>query len=172
MPTLPSVAHDIHAEKQQTVEWCWAACACGVARYLKLDPEPTEGGLANLLTGRKDCTTSPVPKECITGSQPEQIAAIYQVLGIDRVGPDYPLSFQTLIFELQAGPVEIGFDWYAGGGHVALVTGYRQWAGLVKFTVSDPWFGDGEMSYSELVAGYGVGRWVLSFRRFSKKGKS
>jgi hypothetical protein len=166
--TIPDeVSLDIHAEKQQTLEWCWAACACGVARFLKIDKQPTESDLANTLTGRTDCSSSPVPKECVTGAQPEQIAAIYQSLGIARIGPDYPLSLQTLLSELIAGrPVEVGYLWYAGGGHVALVRGFQKW--MSKFYVSDPWFGDGQLNYQEIAAGYGVGRWALSFGRFAK----
>jgi hypothetical protein len=166
---LPDLVQlDIKAEKQETVQWCWAAVACGVARFLKVENQPTESDLANILTGRTDCTSRPVPNACISAATPKQVIDVYETIGINRVGPDLPLNINTLLNELVCGhPVEIGYMWYEGGGHVALVTGFRKWTS--KFIISDPWFGDGELSYQELAEGYGIGRWFVSYGRFSKR---
>jgi hypothetical protein len=161
------VSLDCHAEKQQTLEWCWASCAVGVARFLKLDTIPTEAGLANLLTGRNDCDSKPTPSRCIVPASGQQIDEIYDAIGIGRVGPDEPLSIVTLLGELIAKrPVEIAFAWYQGGGHVALIRGFTK--ATSQFYVSDPWFGENAMTYAQIANGYDIGRWVGSYGRFAK----
>jgi hypothetical protein len=136
---------------------------------LKLAKLPTEGELANTLTGRTDCTSTPVPDQCIVPAGAQDIVAIYMSVGIGRVGPDLPLTINTLLSELIAGrPVEVGYLWYAGGGHVALVTGFQKRTST--FYVSDPWFGNGQLSYLQIAAGYGIGRWAYSYGRFTKLG--
>ncbi len=158
---------NVHAEPQQSAEWCWAACCCGIARFLALPIQPTEAGLANLLTGRTDCDLLPTPRECIVSASAAEVVGIYDRLGISRVGPDLPLSINTLLAELIAGrPVEVGFMWYRGGGHVALVTGFTK--ATQRLHVSDPLFGDGQLTYLEIANGYGIGRWALSYGRFAK----
>lgn len=169
VPHLPAeVRIPIRAERQQTAEWCWASCAAAVAQFIGLAKVPTEGELANLVTGRADCTSHPVPKECVVTAPVYTISAVYEKLGIDRAGPDLPLTINTLLSELIAGrPVEVGYLWYAGGGHVALVTGFKRDSEL--FYVSDPYFGDGRLNYFALAAGYGIGRWAVSYGRFKKR---
>lgn len=135
-------------------------------RRLKLAKLPTEGDLANLLTGRSDCGKSPAPKECVVPASPLAIAEIYDRLGIERVGIGEALTLVNLLSELMYGrPVEVGYEWYAGGGHVAIIRGFSKQMGA--FYVSDPWFGENNLTYQEVLGGYGVGRWTLTFGRFA-----
>jgi hypothetical protein len=95
------------------------------------------------------------------------IDEIYQAIGIGRVGPDLPLSIVTLLGELIAGrPVEIAFAWFQGGGHVALVRGFKKETS--QSYVSDPWFGENSMTYLQICNGYDIGKWVASYGRFFK----
>lgn len=169
VPHLPAeVRLPIRVMRQETPEWCWASVAVAVAEFLKIDKIPTEGELANLVTGRTDCTKTPVPPECVVPAPAQTITAVYERLGIDRAGPDLPLTINTLLSELVAGrPVEVGYLWYAGGGHVALVTGFHR--GTEQFYLSDPLMGEGRLPYLGIASGYGIGRWAVSYGRFKKR---
>jgi hypothetical protein len=57
-------------------------------------------------------------------------------------------------------PVEVGFLWSGGGGHVILV---RWVTGHGLYAVNDPWYRQGLVTYLNLMMAYGMGRWGMSF---------
>lgn len=166
-----SISLSIQCEKQETVEWCWDSMICAFAAYLKLSRVPDEPDLANLRTGRSDCSLSPTPQECIVPSTPEQIEAVLNHLGMGCVALAEPLQEVNLRNELIAArPVGMGILWNTGGGHVAVIRGYDPASGM--YSITDPYFGDGKAPYALLLDGYGKGKWFETFGRFEVRSPS
>jgi len=167
MLDLPELIElDIHAKKQETMEWCWIGCICGIAESVKIASVPSEGELANLALGRTDCTHDPVPQDCIVPAPAIETVVVLSKLGITCVGPDAALAPEALLVELLAKqPIMAGLVW-PGGGHYTIIRGFRKWT--KKFLVSDPFFGDGELSYAEIASAYSKGQWMFSYGRFAK----
>jgi hypothetical protein len=59
----------------------------------------------------------------------------------------------------RARPVEVGYTWNGGGGHVATVRGWAQDANGLFVRVNDPIYGSGGVYYSNLLNPYGLGMW-------------
>ena len=146
-------------------QWCWAACTAMIARFLGM-AEPNQCELANFLFGRTNCCASPGRAQCNRPAQTAEVVRVYNHLGINLVGPDNPLSPDTVKMELDVGrPFEVGLLWNGGGGHVVVVYGYTG-QGLVL--VRDPWFGNLSITYNRLLMAYGMGRWFVSYGRFKR----
>jgi Papain-like cysteine protease AvrRpt2 len=148
-------------------QWCWAACTAMIAKFLGM-AEPGQCELANFLFGRTNCCTAPGSAQCNRPAQTAEVVQVYNHLGIKLVGPDNPLWPNTVKMELDAGrPFEVGLLWNGGGGHVVIVYGYTA-QGLVL--VRDPWFGNLSITYNRLFTAYGMGRWFVSYGRFTRSG--
>lgn len=111
---------------------------------------------------------------CIVPATALDISRIFAKLGIGGVGPDNPLSEETLLGELKAyHPVLASLAWDGGGGHVIIVRGYEKRYNL--FSITDPFFGDYSLFYPDLCRfrmGRVSGVWALAYGRFFKVVKS
>jgi hypothetical protein len=138
-----------------------------IARFLGM-AEPKQCELANFLSGRTDCCTTPGSAQCNRPAQTADVVKVFNHLGINLVGPDNPLLANTVKAELDAGRAfEVGFLWNGGGGHVVIVYGYTA-NGLVL--VQDPINGTLSITYNGLLQAYGMGRWFVSYGRFTRSG--
>jgi hypothetical protein len=147
---------------QEQTQWCWAACAEMVAAFLNNTVEQCE--LANFLHGQTTCCTTPATRACNRPAQWADICRVYGHLGIHCVTNTWPVSAAVVVNELQQGrPVEVGYLWFGGGGHVAIIRGVTAQG---YFAVNDPWFGAGLYLYQALYLAYGRGRWALTFGAF------
>jgi hypothetical protein len=156
---------DVPYVRQEQDEWCWAACSQMVAGYLG-NPDVKQCELANFLHGQTDCCAKPGSLRCNQPSPYEGIGLVYQHLQINCVSEPHAETVQVMVRELNARrPVEVGYLWSAGGGHVAIVRGVTA-QGL--FAVNDPWFGTGAVTYLALLTAYGGGQWAMSFGDFRK----
>lgn len=162
-------SHPVPFIKQEQNQWCWAACTAMIAGWLRpADPHLKQCALAGILTGHTNCCSTPVPRKCNQPCAEVQILPVYKTQKILGVGERNPLSQQEMLFELtNNGPVEVGYYWFGGGGHVAIVYGLTA-TGL--YAVHDPWFGSGFVRYNALRAAYGRGLWALSFGQFKLQG--
>ncbi len=161
----PSVDLPVPQVPQLQTEWCWAACTEMVARWLGVDGV-RQCELANFLHGQTRCCTAPSSDACNQPAPFASVIPVYRHVGVAGIGPDRPLTANTLVAELAAGrAVEVAFAWVGGGGHVVIVHGYTA-EGL--FAVNDPWQGAGTVSYFNLLTAYGSGRWVASYGRFAR----
>lgn len=154
--------------KQTQTQWCWAACAEMVARYLGA-AAVKQCELANVLHGQTKCCTSPASAACNLPTDYPGVFKVYTHLGIKCIGHTWAVNGQVVLKELKAGrPVEVGYTWAGGtGGHVALITGVTP-AGLLA--IHDPWpdYGTGFATYQYVFSAYGMGRWTYSFGDFQK----
>ena len=63
------------------------------------------------------------------------------------------VTFSTIVSEIDAArPVEIGYEWIGGDGHVVLVIGYKVGSknGTSYLYVNDPLNGNGWQLYSDI----------------------
>jgi Papain-like cysteine protease AvrRpt2 len=165
---VTAVSHPVPYIRQLQTEWCWAACTAMIARFVRpADPELKQCELANTLLNKSNCCNSPTPTVCNQPCQIQNILPVFKSRKIKGVGELNPLTPNELLHELTSnGPVEVGYLWWGGGGHVAIVYGVTA-AG--RLAVHDPWFGSGIVTYQSLIAAYGRGRWALSFGQFASE---
>lgn len=161
--------HPVPFIKQEQTQWCWAACTAMISGWLRpADPHLKQCALAGILTGHTNCCSAAVPKKCNMPCPELSILPVFKSQKILGIGERNPLSEQEMLFELtNNGPVEVGYYWFGGGGHVAVVYG-KTAAGL--YAVHDPWFGSGFVRYTALRSAYGRGLWALSFGQFKLQG--
>lgn len=160
--------HAVPYIRQEQTEWCWAACTAMIAGFLRpTQPVVQQCALANILLGKTNCCNTPTPTACNRPCEIESILPVYKTQKILGIGELNPLTPNELLFELtNNGPVEVGYLWWGGGGHVAIVYGVTA---SDRLAVHDPWFGSGFVTYQALFAAYGRGRWALSFGQFKSQ---
>src|SRR6266404_5537026 len=126
--------------RQEQDQWCWAACAQMVATFLG-NTTVKQCELANFLHGQTNCCQQPGSLACNQPAPYAGIGQVYAELNVACISEPRPENAQVILRELSAGrPVEIGFLWFGGGGHVVVIRGVTA-QGL--FAVHDPWFGSG-----------------------------
>ena len=154
---------DVPYFQQEQSEWCWAACAQMVAAYLG-NVNVRQCELANFLHGQTSCCQVPDSDACNQPCPYEGIGQVYGHLSVNCISDAFPEIAQVIQRELLAGrPVEVGFLWFGGGGHVALIRGSTAQG---VYAVHDPAFGTGLVTYLSLYTAYGQGRWAYSFGGF------
>lgn len=154
---------DVPYIRQKQNQWCWAACAQMIAAFLG-KTDVTQCKLANFLHGQTKCCQHPGSNACNQPSPYPGIAAVYRFLEIACISDPHAETLAVMLRELSQGrPVEVGYLWYGGGGHVAIVYGVNRQG---VFSVHDPWFGSGPVTYLGLLTAYGQGRWGMSFGGF------
>src|SRR5262245_38112128 len=148
---------------QEQTEWCWAACSQMVAAFLG-NANVKQCELANFLHGQTKCCDKPGSNACNQPCPYEGIGQVYGHLNVNCISQEGRVNGQVLLREFNANrPVEIGFLWYGGGGHVVVLHGVTD-VGLIA--VNHPLFGTGLVTYLYLAAAYGQGIWAYSFGDF------
>ena len=176
--------------RQRQPDWCWAACVDMVLHYYgRREVEQCE------IVGRKikraDSCDDPLNKEFGVPCAPKWMRGVWASWGLEarshfpRKGRPGWISEVALKRELEAGrPVEVGLCWDNGGGHAVVVRGWCEGrGGRTFYFVNDPWNwaddergkffaegGVGQVSYAELRAAYGMGRWKWTWTGISPKG--
>src|SRR5207253_9537109 len=116
-------------------------------------PPVRQCDLANFLHGQTNCCVTPQSTACNAPCPTQGIAIVYGHVGINCLTNTWPVNAAVVLNELQhARPVEIGFLWFGGGGHVAIIRGVTPQG---FFAVNDPWFGTGVYAYQALYLAYG-----------------
>ena len=167
VPAAPPPLLPVPYVQQTQTEWCWAACAEMVARYFGATAVK-QCELANVLHHQTGCCTAPASAACNQPTDYPGVFTVYAHLGIGLIGHTWAVNPQVVLRELTAGrPVEVGYTWDGGGGHVAVIYGVTP-AGLLA--VHDPWpdFGSGFATYQFVLTAYGMGRWTYSFGDFRR----
>ncbi|HEX2202958.1 MAG TPA: papain-like cysteine protease family protein [Longimicrobium sp.] len=148
---------------QEQTEWCWAACAQMMAAYFG-DPAARQCFSANWLYGQSACCWVPQNPACNAPCPIDLVSVVLFHWGMQSQYHDGPVPFGVLQAELGAGrPVEVGYVYPGGSGHVAVVVG---WGGDLEgpvVMVNDPWVGPGEVSYASLRKAYGSGEWRFTW---------
>jgi hypothetical protein len=141
---------------QRTEKWCWAACLQMVLNYLGQGAQQCD--VVDKAFGQSICCGAPDDPECNNSLGMWDIATAYTSCQLSASLVTSAVQWSYLDFEIKAGrPVQVGFDWTGGGGHVAMVCGTGM-AGTVPFVVvNDPKFGRGSVYYANLLSAYNLG---------------
>lgn len=147
--------------KQAKDEWCWAACA-----RMILNGPGTGAPSQCLIAGRafephRDCCNG-AGSTCSMPRSDAQISQLLTDLQIENHYTANAVPFSDLQSENDLDrPVEVGYSFGNGLGHVVLVRGYALDARDPFLLVNDPGSGAfGKIRYSRLLAARGLGgRW-------------
>jgi hypothetical protein len=148
-------------QQQQAPDWCWAAVAVSVHKFL--DPAKanvwSQGTLANALLNRVDCTQSPTPDACDVPADLDAALSIVGNLGTPGFLQGQHLTFNSLENWInQQLPVCARIVWFAGGAHFIALDGYVVLtSGEQLVHVQDPWQGPSFQIYDTLVSDYPPG---------------
>ncbi len=165
--TPTSIVLGVDFVRQTQSQWCWAACTQMVASYLKV-PDLKQCELANFLHNQTTCCVTGSSTDCDQPCQFEGIGLVYDQVGIDSISERKIIYPQQLQQELTARrPIEVGWLWNGGGGHVVLIVGMNA-NGM--YQLLDPMFGTRICNYQAILLALGMGWWAYSFGVFKKRG--
>jgi hypothetical protein len=161
-PAGDRLSRPFDLETQSQTEWCWAAVASAVHRYLD-GQYLQQCQVVDRQWPGFGCCAQPSGDDC---NQPESLADVLGRLG-NRNGDIWfeTLQFETLGEQLRADrPVCCGLvkDQL---GHFVVVTGCFYVQGTPFVTLKDPTFGNSEktVSYADLRSGYRETQWVETY---------
>jgi len=167
--------------RQIRSNWCWAACVDMVLEFFG-QPEVRQC----VVVGKKltqPCCSDPFADKFDVACEEQEIRSVWKKLGVTsqaHLGENGHRGFlkeEELLAELKAGrPVQVGFKWEGGGGHVVIIRGWRRTSNGGFFLVNDPWNwtadevpdlikGQGRVRYDELRQAYGMGKWRWTWSR-------
>lgn len=152
-------------------EWCWAACAEMVLRFL--GSPITMCQVAGRKLGRNDCC--PSSEVCDVGLDVGEVDVAFDRAGL-AANRFKALTFEqvkaqiegapalgTAGLQLPRRPIVAGIAWESGGGHLIVISGWRV-VGVERFVkVNDPIYKSGDILFEHLESHYGPnnnGRWV------------
>ena len=145
--------------KQEQRNWCWAACADMILHYYG-NPGITQCQLANWAFGQSSCCQIPSSTLCDNGIGDAKISQLFSVYGLRSSYTANYVAYGILDIEIGSRrPVEVGYTWNGGGGHVAVVIETTVISGRQVVSVNDPGYGPGSVYYPDLLTAYGLGRW-------------
>ncbi len=144
---------------QEANFWCWAAS--GEMIMEKLGASITQCDEANKRFGREDCCISSTSDDCDRGGWPEFEKYGYLA---ERTN-DEALSWEEVKKQIdcQKAPFCVTWKWIEGGGHMMVISAYKNVNGENKVKIRDPLpVGSGSsrwVRYSEYVSGPGYTHW-------------
>jgi hypothetical protein len=151
--------------RQEQTEWCWAAAADMVLDFYG-QPVVTQCDLANNLFPGQNCCANPGGAACNQGVEVRDIRRLYILRNLTATRISRSVSFRRLRNEIDAGrPIEVAFFWSGGGGHVAIVRGYREDNQGRFLYVNDPLdqYQVAEVPFHRLKIAYGLGSWARTW---------
>ena len=170
-PTPPRAPLPVQPVRQLREMWCWAACARMVVRFFGAPLEQCQ------IAGRKFdrvCCPSADSPECDVGCTVEEIDEAFGLAGLVARRIDRPASFEEVAEQVDGNPrrpLVASVQWAGGGGHVVVVSGCRVVDDIRYVTVNDPFYGPGDIRYSDLRTRYGrndTGVWQHTWLDFSR----
>jgi choice-of-anchor C domain-containing protein len=120
---------------QETDFWCWAASTQMVLNHF--GTHTTQGELANLGIGLKDCTRSPVPAPCLYGFWGVPILDHFHYTYEYTHGPLSPDEIKQQIY-VRRKPIMSGWKWTGDGAHQFVINGYAEIQGVLMLEIVDP----------------------------------
>lgn len=152
-------------------EWCWAACAEMVLRFL--GSPITMCQVAGLILVRDDCC--PSSEACDVGLDVEEVDKAFDRAGL-AANRFEALTFEEVRAQIEGAPalgtagmplprrpIVAGIAWESSGGHLIVISGWRV-VGSKRFVkVNDPIYTSGDILFEDLESHYGPnnnGRWV------------
>ena len=161
-PTVSGKYLNVPYYKQTQTNWCWAACSQMVEGFFGKDAPQCKS--ANWLFGQSTCCNSPGSTACNQGCPITRIVSVHGFWGVNSSYTGTSLGFYTVKAWIEnTKPVECGFAWTGGGGHVVIVKGYDENPQGQFVYVLDPWYGQGSIHYTDLLTAYGKGVWTWTW---------
>lgn len=158
-PKLGAKVLTVPQIKQEQTQWCWAACADMVLHYYG-NAGVRQCDFANWLFAQSACCNVPSSSLCNKPCAIGDVCRVYNQWGIQCSYTGSSVAFATLQSEVNADrPVEVGYAWNGGNGHVAVIRGWDVNATGPFLAVNDPAYGSGGVYYSGLLTAYGLGTW-------------
>jgi hypothetical protein len=155
----------VKMEKQKHTNWCWAAVAVSMHRFLN----PGQGNWSqdslatpvlrseNQIPAGVDCTATPLLCDITAGL--DDALAITGDLRPNGFLENQHLTFDGIKKAVTAKlPVGARITWYGGGAHFLAIDGYREFvSGPPMVHVLDPHDGPSYQYYDDLVTDYPPG---------------
>ncbi len=155
-------------EEQQADQWCWAAVAVSVAKFINPDSGLCQCKLAARALGIKaGCPGTPPPAAC---DKPFGLNQALNDLSLHSGEPIVgPISFDHIRETIDSGwpiPVRIVWDDNPGNAHFVVISGYSLTpSGAPFLQVDDPFYGRSLVDYDTFVTSYHVsGSWERTYR--------
>ncbi len=162
-----SIAHcrelNINFHRQNTNVWCWAATIAMMVEYVTgksiedcevlSEYDRSLGGFGACCHGDSRCVR--------TGNENEIAHILGNLFGVQGRFIPYPPSFQDIKRSIDNNhPLIATLRQQMGGGHVVVVSGYRNHNQVV---VLDPMNGKYTVDYQKLMSNFQYGNWTGSF---------
>ncbi len=163
---------DVSLFRQRKDQWCWVACAQMVLRFF--GSFLTQCEIAHRQLEKPCCSDSIPPAFCDEGCTVKEIDQAFEHVGLAGLRIDKAAELNTLDDELnrKKRPVVAGISWGANrGGHLVVLTALRTFKGINYVRVNDPFYGPGEIRYTDLVESYGRnnnGQWIHTWKEFTR----
>jgi hypothetical protein len=159
------IALDIHVQHQEQGNWCWAAVASSVAKFLSGYSPWSQCAVASaIFPGGKCCengSSSACDKPCELDIALEKTGNLKSPVVNDQVEP------ADLVSSLKDGkPVCIRIAWATDKGHFAVIRAASDdGSGAGHVVISDPIFKESYHDISDLNGNYlnGDGRWTDTY---------
>lgn len=149
-------------QHQQQTQWCWAAVSTSVSLYYDTSSTWTQCTVVNAELGQTTCCQNGSTSAC---NQPWYLDLALQRTGNLDAFAGGTTSFADLRTEIDAGqPLGARIGWSGGGGHFAVIEGYKPGPGDQRVAIDDPWYGASDLTYNTFATSYqGSGSWTHSY---------
>ncbi len=150
-------------------EWCWAACANMVLRFC-VNAQNSNCDIVNWLLNQTNCCSASNSISCNRNCQWADIEKIYTHWNITCTQINDNIPFNDIITEIDNNrPVQIGYQWDFGGGHVVVAIGYNLSSDNKQYVyLNDPIRGHGWYLYTNIINAGGKGKWVYTWKNVKK----
>lgn len=169
---------DVPYVSQTVSNWCWAACATMLSRFV-VGSSLNICEAASTLISQGDCCVGAPPADtfdrtwnkagCNRTCTVDEVAELHGMLGMTSRRVNRALDFVDLHTEIvESGrPVEVALGWVGGGGHVVIARGVD--GGTQSVSIHDPWPDTGQIvvPFKKLESAYGLGSWFDSWTGIS-----
>lgn len=149
-------------QHQQQTQWCWAAVSTSVSLYYDPSSTWTQCTVANAELGQTTCCQNGASAACNT---PWYLDSALQRTGNLDSFSGGTTSFAGVRTEIDSGqPLGARIGWSGGGGHFAVIEGYKPGPSEQRVAVDDPWYGASDLTYNTFATSYqGTGGWTHSY---------
>ncbi len=147
-------------EEQLQIEWCWAADAVAIDHFFNGNSTMRQCTVVNAVLGSSNCCKAPSSSAC---NQPHSMTNVLKVIKHLQSHVLASVSFSAVRQEIDSGrPLCTHISWAAGGGHLPIITGYRDF--FETLAISDPLYGYSEVDYQVFKISYQhLGHWDESY---------
>jgi hypothetical protein len=149
-------------QHQQQTQWCWAAVSTSVSLYYDTSSTWTQCTVVNAELNQTTCCQNGATAAC---NQPWYLDRALQRTGNFDGFSGGTTAFADVRTEIDAGrPLGTRVGWSGGGGHFAVIEGYKPGPTEQRVAIDDPWYGASDLTYNTFATSYqGTGSWTHSY---------